>query len=503
MKSLLEIVAASARARPDKPALIYHDRPISYAELDEWIRRMAGALHELGVSRWDQVGILAGNIPEFVYAFFGVLRLGAVASPLNIFLTPDEVGAILADSGAEAVIVEIDYVPTVLEARKRAESLHHILVIGPPPTPAGTRSLDELLDRAGPPPEVDVDRDDLAVLAYTAGTTASPKGVMLTHGNLLSNLDQIWTVPTLREMEADVVLLALPLFHIYALNAALDVTLREGATAVLVDRFDPAETLSMVQKHGVTVLAGVPQMYQAWLAAAETGSYDLSSVRLAVSGAAPLPPEVLEDFHDRFGIAIQEGYGLTETSPVVTTNAVGEEAKGGSIGLPLPGVEVRLLDVDGKEVADGDPGEVMVRGPNVFRGYWKKEPETEAAFREGWFRTGDVAYRDHDGYLFLVDRKKDLIIVSGFNVYPAEVEDVLNAHPAVAECAVIGVPDERTGEAVKVFVVRAPGTDASEDELLEHCREHLARFKLPQSFEFVTDLPKHITGKVLRRHFRE
>jgi long-chain acyl-CoA synthetase len=251
------------------------------------------------------------------------------------------------------------------------------------------------------------------------------------------------------------------------------------------------------------VLPGAPPMFSAWLAAPEGRKADLSSVRLAVSGAAPLPGAVLEAFRDRFGITIWEGYGLTETAPVVATNALGEEAKPDSIGMVLPGVEVRLVDEAGDEVEDGDAGEIVIRGPNVFAGYWRRPEETRASLRDGWLRTGDVAYRDDDGYLHIVDRTKDIIIVSGFNVFPSEVEDTIASHPSVAECAVLGVPDERTGEAVKALVVVRPGERVTEEEILEHSRHTLARFKWPRQIEFVDALPKQITGKVLRRALRE
>lgn len=486
----------------DKPALVFHDRPTSYADLREWTRRVAAGLHDIGIRRWDQVALLLGNLPEFVYALHGAMHLGAVAVPLNTMLTSEELGYVLADSEARAVIVEIDHLPKVLAVRDRVASLDHVLVVGPPPTPPGTRSFDEVLDAAGEAPEAEVADDDLAVLCYTAGTTADPKGVMLTHGNLLANLEQLQSVPALAGAESDVVLLSIPLFHIYAMNAALNLMLREGATAVLVDRFDPVETLRLVERHRVTVLYGVPQMFQAWLAVAAQQEFDLSSVRLAVSGAAPLDPATLDAFRDRFGVTIWEGYGLTETAPVVTTNALGDVAKGGSIGRALPGLEVRLLDEDGTDVIDGDPGEVLVRGPNVFRGYWKKEEETRAAFLEDWFRTGDIAYRDEDGYLHLVDRSKDLVIVSGFNVFPREVEEAIATIPDVAEVTVIGVPDERTGEAIKALVVRTPGSLLTEDDVIDHCRDSLARFKLPREVEFMDALPRHVTGKVLRRRLR-
>ncbi|HEX9313413.1 MAG TPA: AMP-binding protein, partial [Actinomycetota bacterium] len=300
--------------------------------------------------------------------------------------------------------------------------------------------------------------------------------------------------------------LALPLFHIYALNVVLGLTIKMGATAVLVERFDPEETLDLIARHGVTVACGAPPMFSAWLAAAGAGSNaGLSSVRLAVSGAAPLPGAVMEAFRERFGVTIWEGYGLTETAPAVTSNALGAEAKPDSIGLPLPGLEVRLIDDHtGEDVEEGDPGEIWVRGPNVFAGYWNRpEATAEVLDAEGWLRTGDVAYRDEDGYLFIVDRTKDLIIVSGFNVFPKEVEDAIERHPKVAEVAVVGVADERTGEAVQAWVVPAEGQSVTPQEILEFLQDKLARFKLPRDVEIVEELPHHATGKVLRRLLRD
>ncbi|MGH2740827.1 MAG: long-chain-fatty-acid--CoA ligase [Actinomycetota bacterium] len=504
--SLSDLVRRSAERRPEKTALIFGASNLSYELVEERVRLTAGVLHDLGVRKGDRVALLVGNVPEFVYALHGALRIGAVACPLNVMLTPEEVGYMLADAEAKVVVVEPPFAPTVLAVRDRLDSVEQILVTARPPIPSGTLSWDELIGDASDPPQVEVGADDVALITYTAGTSANPKGAVLTHGNLLANLAQISAVPALMEAESDIVLLALPLFHIYALNVVLGVTFREAATAVLVERFDPTRTLELVEEHRVSVLFGAPPMFQAWLQTAGERDVDLSSVRLAVSGAAALPAAVLRAFRDRFGITIWEGYGLTETAPAVTTNALGPEAKADSIGLALPGVDVRLVDEDGEDVEEGDPGEIVLRGPNVFGGYWNKPELNDAAFRDGWFRTGDVAYRDEDGYLFLVDRKKDLIIVSGFNVYPKEVEEAIASHPGVAECAVISVPDERTGEAVKALVVPTPGATGAtptQEEILEHCRGLLARFKLPREIDFVEALPKHATGKVVRRALRE
>jgi long-chain acyl-CoA synthetase len=502
--SLHELVLEAAERRPEEPALHFHGRKIPYGELAERVRRTAAALHRLGVQREDRVAMLVGNVPEFLYALYGTTALGAVAAPLNVMLTPEEVGYILADAEARVVVAETDFLPTVLAVRDRVASIEHVVVVGPPPVPRRTRSLEEMITRGGEVPEVAVGEDDLAVLAYTSGTTAEPRGAMLTHGNLLANLDQLAAVPALAEAASDVILLALPLFHLYGLNAVLNFVLRVGATGVLVERFDPVETLQLVERHRVTVLGGVPPMFRAWLEAAESRDIDVSSVRLAVSGAAALPPELLEAFRERFGLLIWEGYGLTETGPAVTTNALAPEPRAGSIGLPLPGVEVRLLAEDGAEPEEGDAGELVVRGPNVFRGYWRRVGETEAAFLDdGWFRTGDVAYADEDGFLHLVDRKKDLVIVSGFNVFPKEVEDVVASHPAVEECAVVGVPDERTGEAVRALVVLRRGAKATAAQIVDHCRATLARFKCPREVVFVDQLPRQVTGTVMRREIKK
>jgi long-chain acyl-CoA synthetase len=503
VRSLAALLPEAAAAHPDKVALIAGDRQITYRELDARARSVAAALAGLGVATGDRVALMLGNVPEFAEVLHGTWRLGAAAAPLNVMLTAEEAGAVLEDAQPRVVVTDRAFLRTVLAARDRVPGLEQVLVAGGGLPRRGTASYERTLGRAGEPPAVKVGEDDLALLSYTSGTTANPKGAMLTHANLVANLDQVRQVPALREAESDVVLLALPLFHIYGLNAALGVTLREGATGVLVERFDPVTTLDLVARHRVTVLPGAPPMFSAWLAAAEGRNPDLSSVRLAVSGAAPLPGRVLEAFRERFGITIWEGYGLTETAPAVTTNALGEEAKRDSIGMVLPGVEVRLVDEDGDDVEEGDPGEIIIRGPNVFAGYWRRPEETRASLRDGWLRTGDVAYRDEEGYLYIVDRTKDLIIVSGFNVFPTEVEDAIVSHPSVAECVVLGVPDERTGEAVKALVVVRPGERLTEDEILEHCRRTLARFKWPRQVEFVDALPKQITGKVLRRALRE
>jgi long-chain acyl-CoA synthetase len=499
------MVRFSAGDFPDKPALYLHGRSIDYAGLDELVDRTAAALAGFGVGKGDRVALLAGNVPEFVSSFYGALRAGAAVCPLNVQLTPEEVGYILADNGAKVAVAEASTVPTLLAVRDRLADLQTILVIGGPPAPARTISLEEALATDAEPPDALVNPEDPAVIAYTSGTTAAPKGAVLTHGSLMANLNQMSSVPGLMETSDDVALMALPLFHIYGLNVVLGMTMKAGATGVLVDRFDALETLRLIERHRISLLPGAPPMFAQWLQLAEAREDipDVSSVRLAISGASRLSPDVQRRFLTRLGVIIWEGYGLTEASPSVTSNAVGaREAKPGSIGLPLPDVEVRLVDDHGQDVDDDDPGEILVRGPNVFAGYWHRPDATAAVVQDGWLRTGDVAFRDEDGYLFLVDRKKDLIIVSGFNVFPQEIEEAIEHHPSVAEAGVVGIPDEHTGEAVQAWVVPVEGQSVTPDEILRFLHGYVARFKWPKDIQVVEELPHHVTGKILRRVLR-
>jgi long-chain acyl-CoA synthetase len=354
-----------------------------------------------------------------------------------------------------------------------------------------------------PAPVVARDEHDDAVLMFTAGTAGPSKAARLTHGNLLANLQQVQAHPGLVGGPDDVALGVLPLFHIFGLNAVLGVALFVGSSVVLLERFDPLSSLEAVREYGVTVVAGAPPLFGAWVAVPGVDASSLQTVRLVVSGGAPLPDEVAEAFRARFGRPVWQGYGLTETSPIVSSSLVGGEPKQGSIGLPLPGVEVRLVDTEGEDALAGDPGEIWVRGPNVFPGYWN-DPEASALVLtdDGWLKTGDIAVTDDDGYLYLVDRAKDLIIVSGFNVFPAEVEEALLEHPGIAEAGVVGVSHPYTGEAVKAYVVAKPGRHLEEDEVIEFCAERLARYKCPTSVSFVDQIPQGLVGKVLRRALR-
>lgn len=491
--NLAELLAATASAHPKKIALITASdgAKITYETLEREADRVAGALADAGVSPGDRVAIGLPNVPHFAYAYFGVLRVGAVVVPLNIMLTQAETEAILDDSGARVVIVGGPFAEVANAAAANVPRIERVVT---------TDRWDELGDHSAS--KADVEGDDLAVLAYTSGTTGEPKGVMLSHDNLLANLRQQMAIPEAHVSSDDVLFLVLPLFHIFGLNVTLGLLAMNGATGVLLDRFDPVPALRAIVEHKVTVLFGAPTMYASWVSVPGADQYDLSSVRLAISGAAPLAADVLRDFHDLFGVRIFEGYGLTETAPTLWSNRMADRPRPGSVGKPLPEVEFRLIDENGIDVEHGDPGEIVVKGPNVFRGYWNRPEETEAAFLDGWFRTGDVGVLDEEGYLYLVDRKRDLIIVSGFNVFPSEVERALLENPEVADAAVVGVPHAYTGEAVKAHVVLSDGADTTEAELIADVRSRLARFKCPTSIEIVDELPHLLTGKVLRRALR-
>jgi long-chain acyl-CoA synthetase len=496
----VNLASAIEAHRADGPALVSQGETTTYGELRSQVAGIRGALVARGVAPGDRVAIVAANNPLFVAAYLAVLGVGGVAVPLNPLSPPPELArelgvvgarfALVDDTGASAFGGEAAARPAGLEVVAIGE-----LVGGEPAA---------LVERAD---------DDLAVLLFTSGTAGLPRAAMLTHGNLRANIDQIRATTESGAVDPaagpatadDVALGVIPLFHIFGLNAVLGLALTVGATVVLVERFDPPAALALLAEHGITVVSGVPTMWRAWadLPPPDSGGANpMASVRLGVSGAAALDPELRRAIAARYGVVLAEGYGLTEASPVVTSG-VGREAPDGSIGLPLPGVLVRLIDRFGEDALVGDPGEVWVKGPNVFTGYWDDAEATRAALTEdGWLRTGDLAVVDDDGFLWLVDRAKDLIIVSGFNVVPAEVEAVLMGHPDVSEAAVVSVPDARSGEAVKAFVVPVAGAHVDEAAIVDHAARHLARYKCPSIVTVVDELPHGVTGKLLRRQLR-
>ncbi len=491
--NLAEVLLGPAAATPDAPALHGPGSVVSFGELAEWSARAAGLLRGRGAGPGERVGLLAPNSVEFVVAYLAILRCGATAVPLNPAAPAPELARELTavDPGA-GVVTDRDSVPGGAAIRLDLDRLPPIDERPAAGTDAGT-AIVACAD------------DDVAVLLFTAGTAGAPRAAMLTHGNLAANIRQVQEHPGLRLTPADVGFAALPLFHVFGLNVVLGVSLAAGASVVLVDHFDPAASLTQLTRHGVTVLAAVPTMYAAWLALddAAAPADAFASVRLAVSGAAALGRDIADAFRARFGVVVHEGYGLTEAAPIVATTATGADPRPGSIGAPLPGVDVRVVDADGADVLAGDPGEIRVHGPNVFAGYWHDEAATRAVLTDdGWLRTGDIAVVDERGELHLVDRAKDLVIVSGFNVYPAEVEEVLMAHPDVAEAAVVGEPSARTGEAVVAYVVARPGHAIDVDALAAHCTASLARYKCPSRIEVLDALPHTLAGKLVRRELR-
>lgn len=493
MMNLADLLRDTASRLPDKGALLAMSGAISsFSDFDAEADRVAAALQEWGLAPGDRVAIVMPNHRHFPFSYFGVLRAGGVVVPMNVMLTAPEMARIFVDAGVRFVLAAPPFSVAAAKASDET-SVEKTL---------STDDWSSLGDIGRRPSPVEREDGDLAVLAYTSGTTGEPRGAMLTHGNLIANLRQQMSIPEDKVEEDDVLFLALPMFHIFGLNVPLGLLVMNGASGVLLERFEPIATLKLIQDRKISVLFGAPTMYAAWADTPGADQYDLSSVRLAISGAAPLQPQVLSRFQDLFGVPIYEGYGMTETAPTLTTNRMAEGPRPGSIGKPLPEVEIRVVDEEGDDVEFGDPGEIWVKGPNVFQGYWGRPEESDASFTDGWFRTGDIAVRDEEGYLYLVDRKRDLIIVSGFNVFPSEVENALLQNPKVADAGVVGDPHPYTGEAVKAFVVLKEGASADEAELLKDVQLRLARFKSPSRIEIVDSLPRLLTGKVLRRALR-
>jgi long-chain acyl-CoA synthetase len=497
-----DLVREAAHRRPAAAALIAGDATLRWADLDTRVEAAAGRLAALCPTPGERVALVLGNTIHFAVAWFGILRAGLVAVPLNPGYAADELAYAISDSGAGVVVAD--------EAAGSGLRLARA-------TPVPSREL------TGDGPRAAFDRparDQLAVLLYTSGTSGRPKAAMLTHRALAANHDQLDRIEPPIVGPDDVILLAVPFFHAYGLNTGLGTVAHHAATGVLVDRFDPAGTLALIERHGVTVTVGVPSMYAAW--SRQPAAAAMRGVRSAVCGAAPLDPADAERFAAVTGTNVIIGYGLTETAPVLTTTAVSDRTKVGSIGRPLPGVSLRLCDAGGAVLwqdgsaspaedlaeldlsvegsAGTDPGEIVVRGANLFSGYW---PDGHGGpDPDGWWATGDVAYADADGDLVLVDRIGELMLVNGFNVYPAEIERVLDEHPGVAEAAVVGVPDPVTGQAPYAYVVPATDPPPMPAELRAHCAERLARFKLPATIELVDELPHSAVGKVRKGALR-
>jgi len=491
------ILQASARQRPDHVALKLNDFKLTYAQLDRAARGVARGLREKGLQPGDKVALMIPNVPEFTIGYFGILYAGCTVVPLNVLLSAPEVTYHLQDSEARLLVAH----PFFAEpARKGASDAGVPLVI----SSGDANAAESLVAMAqGAPIELvhATEATDTAVILYTSGTTGKPKGAELTHSNLFLNC--AFVVPRLVPQGPEGVALAtLPLFHSFGQTCIQNATIAMGGTFTLLPRFGPEEALEIVQRDKVTLFAGVPTMYFALLNHPGADKYDFSTVRFSMTGGAAMPVEVMRAFEEKYPVKILEGFGLSETSPVASFNVLDKPRVPGSIGYPVWGVEMAIFDDNDVALPDGEPGEIVIRGHNIMKGYWKRPDATKEALRSGWFHSGDIGVRAPEGYYTIVDRKKDMIIRGGFNVYPREIEEVLYGHPAIVEAAVVGLPHESHGEEVKAVVALRPGAQATAEEIIGWCKERLAAYKYPRVVEFREALPKGPTGKILKRELR-
>ena len=512
----------------DRPALVFFGKKTTYRELMEATLSLAASFQELGVEKGTRVALLLPNCPVYPMAYYALLKIGAIVVQLNPMYTPRELNLLLEDSGAR-MAVTLDILGVKFQEALDKGLVDKLIVANmkdflPFPLnllfPLKVRKQPKLdmgrygdrvenflpfIKETGEPEPMEVDpEEDVAVFQYTGGTTGISKAAMLTHANLVANTVQTRTW-TYRSQDArEVVMCVLPFFHAYGMTAAMNVGFYMGSTLVLVPRFEVKEVVHLIKKYKVTMFPGVPTIYVAINQYAAEHKVDLSSVEVCISGGAPLPVEVAQEFERITGGKVVEGYGLSEASPVTHANPIWGNRKFGSIGIPFPDTDAKIVDPDtGETLSQGEVGELAVKGPQVMKGYWNRPQETAQALRNGWLHTCDMAKMDEEGYFYIVDRKKDMIISGGFNIYPREVEEVLYEHPKILEAAVIGVPHEYKGEAVKAYVVLKEGEVLTEEEVIAFCKERLAHYKVPKEVEFVNDLPKSMIGKVLRRELKE
>jgi long-chain acyl-CoA synthetase len=480
----------TVEAHPEAIACKLDDAAFDYRLLDNASSRIAGMLASHDIGEGDRVGIMLPNVPYFPAVYYGILRLGAVVVPMNVLLKGREVAYYLEDSGAEILFAWHGFMDA---AEQGAENAGDVEVI--PVVPGEFEGLIFAHDPRGEVAERDA--DDTAVILYTSGTTGKPKGAELTHCNLRRNVDI--AVSLFSMGVGDVIFGGLPLFHSFGQTCTMNAAVASGATITLLPRFDPAKALEILERDACTVFEGVPTMYGALLNHPDRDTIDASSLRVCASGGSSMPVEVMRGFEEAFGCKVLEGYGLSETSPIASFNHPDRERKPGSIGTPIADTEMKLVDEEGVEVATGEIGEILIKGHNVMKGYWERPEATAESIKDGWFSSGDMAKVDDDGYYFIVDRKKDLIIRGGYNVYPREVEEVLYEHPAVREAAVIGIAHDDWGEEVGAAVAIKDGESVSAEELQAFVKESVANYKYPRRIWFVDELPKGPTGKILKR----
>jgi long-chain acyl-CoA synthetase len=487
--NLAQTILDPGREDPEHVAIKLDDAELTYQQLDGATAHIVGLLREHGVSAGDRVGIMLPNVPYFPVCYFGALRAGAIVVPMNVLLKKREVGYYLKDPEAKLLLAWHDFAEAAETGAEEAGA--ECLLVEP-------GEFEHMVGAAGAVTEVAETGDgDTAVILYTSGTTGQPKGAELSNLNLARNAE---ASRGLFGLGSDAVVLgALPLFHTFGQTCGMNATLGGGGTLTLIPRFEPAKALEIIQRDKVNVFQGVPTMYNAMLHLDDRGDYDVSSLKVCASGGSAMPVELMRGFEEAFGCKVLEGYGLSESSPVASFNHPDRERKPGSIGTPIKGVEMKVVDDDGNEAAQGDPGEILIKGHNVMNGYWNRPDATEETIVDGWLHTGDIGTVDEDGYFFIVDRKKEMIIRGGYNVYPREVEEVLYEHPDVREAAVLGIPSDEYGEEVAAAVALKDGASTSADELREFVKDQVAGYKYPRKVWFVDELPKGPTGKILKR----
>ncbi|PIC64485.1 long-chain fatty acid--CoA ligase [Sporosarcina sp. P13] len=511
--NLVSSVHETAQTKPQKIAYRFMGKDTTYAAFDLSVSLFASALKDLGVNEGDKVAFLLGNTPHYLISLYATMRIGATAVPINPLYTPDEISFILENSDAKVVIAIDQLLPLVEVASQTFPMIENFIVCEMGPD-AGEKlatladhiktkvhAFTTLMKQAKPLSEiVTVDENESAVILYTSGTTGYPKGAMLSHKNIYSNARDVGDY--LGFSENDRIVATLPLFHVFALTVVANAPLLKGATILLEPRFSPGDIFTLIREQKATVFAGVPTMYNFLYQYPEGKTEDFETIRLSISGGSSLPVSLLHDFEEKFQVRVSEGYGLSEASPVTCFNPLDRERVPGSIGTNIMNVENKIVNEMGEEVPVNEVGELIVRGPNVMIGYYKQPEETAAAIRDGWLYTGDLARRDENGYFYIVDRKKDMIIVGGFNVYPREVEEVLFSHRDIVEAAVVGIPDTNFGEEVHAYVVLKEGSKATEQTVHDFCAKRLAKYKVPKHIEFLKELPKNATGKILRRSLK-
>jgi long-chain acyl-CoA synthetase len=495
--NLGSILLGSAREHGDRPALRLNDRSVRYAELDRTARSVATSLRERGIAPGDKVALLIPNVPEFTTAYFGILYAGCTVVPINVLAAPQEVTYFLGDSETRLLIAH----PFFAAAARQGASDAGVPVVWTSAETEAGESFEAMLSAAPAERVHATSAEDTAVILYTSGTTGRPKGAELTHSNLFLNCAVV--IPRLVPIDAQqVALAALPLFHSFGQTCIQNASIAVGGCFTLLPRFAPEEALAIMQRDRVTLFAGVPTMYFGLLHHPGVEKFDLSSLRHCMTGGAAMPVEVLKAFEEKHGVPVLEGYGLSETSPVASFNLPDRPRVAGTIGWPVWGVEMSILDPEDRELPAGEVGEIAIRGHNVMKGYWKRPEATKEALRNGWFHSGDLGARDDEGRYRIVDRKKDMIIRGGFNVYPREVEEILYAHPDIVEAAVLGVPHPSHGEEVKAIVVRREAASLGDTDVIQYCKARLAAYKYPRLVEFRAELPKGPTGKILKRELR-